>query len=385
MVDDVDVAGGQRVPTPSPRLLLTVGALALLALLGLVASLHHWVAFDDGLWRRVLFLRSCSTDLAIERSVDVATGALAVLLVVVLVLHVRAAGGRMVVPWLGTWALGLLVSKMLKHLLTRERPSALPGVAVGYSFPSAHVMNGLLAMLAIMVFAQQFRHRGRWRLLAAVLTATLALGRLLLGRHWGTDVLGGAVSALVLVGFVVPAMLRRPVATVAVLGTIAVSALVADSRLGEGSIQLPTPLVSRRSALVDIDVGPELRPTLRGGWVEAGREEVVGTYLWLLGDGTVPFDVPGQVPTSSAPIQIAFGGRPQRTARACVMLDVELNGQLLGRFPPFVGWREYRLPVPANLLRSDGNTLTITAAGRDGPARFGVDYVRIAPSASGAE
>jgi membrane-associated phospholipid phosphatase len=384
VTDDVDVAGGQREPTPSPRVLLTVGVFALLALVGLVASLEHWVAFDDAVWRRVLFLRSCSTDVVVERSIELATRALAVLLVVVVVLHVRTAGGRSVVPWLGTWALGLLVGKMLKHVLTRERPSALPDLAVGYSFPSAHVMNGLLAMLAVMVLVHRFPRRGRWRVLAALFTATLALGRLLLGRHWATDVLGGAASALALAGFVVPAMLRRPAATATVLSTLMVAALVADRRLGEGSIHLPTPLVSRRSALVEIDVGPEQRPNLHGGWVEAGRESVVGTYLWLLGDGTIPFDVGGDVLTSPMPLQVAFAGRPQRSARVCLTLDVELNGRQLGRFFPFVGWREYRLPIPANLLRPGGNTLKIAAAGRDGAARFGVDYVRIA-AASGPE
>ncbi|MCP6335756.1 hypothetical protein NL449_27435, partial [Klebsiella pneumoniae] len=85
------------------------------------------------------------------------------------------------------------------------------------------------------------------------------------------------------------------------------------------------------------------------------------------------------------PLRLAFGGRPQRSDRSCVGLEVALNGQTIGRFLPFVGWREYRLAVPPRLLRAGRNELTIMAAGRDGPARFGIRYVRVAREASAAE
>lgn len=369
------------------RWLRIVGTAAVLALIALVASLDRWVAVDDAVWRGVLTLRGCGTDLTVERTVELATRALAAVLVVAVVLNVRVAGAAAlgaVWPWIGTWFLGLLVSKMLKHLLTRDRPSALPDLAVGYSFPSAHVMNGILAMTAVLMLTYGFRHRWRWYAVATSLTAVVAGGRVLLGRHWATDVLGGAFSALVLVGFVVPALVRRPVLAPTVLAVVAAAALVVDRRLGDGGVQLPSPLVGRRAALVDVHVEPGLRPVLLGSWKEAGRERVVGSYLWLLGDGTVPLDVPADA-TTGRPLRLAFGGRPQRSDRSCVGLEVALNGQTIGRFLPFVGWREYRLAVPPRLLRAGRNELTIMAAGRDGPARFGIRYVRVAREASAAE
>ncbi len=367
---------------------MIAGTAAVLALMALVVSLERWVAVDDAIWRSVLTLRGCTTDVVVERTVAFATRALAVVLVVAVVLNVRAAGAAAlgaVWPWVGTWLLGLLASKMLKHLLTRDRPSALPDLAAGYSFPSAHVMNGILAMAAVMALAYGFRHRWRWYAFVAALTAMLAAGRVFLGRHWATDVVGGALSALVLVGFVVPALVSRPVLAPTVLGVMAAAALVADRHLGESGVQLPSPLVGRRAALVDVHVDPEMRPVLRGNWKEAGRERAVGSYLWLLGDGTVPLDVPAAVVAGASPLQLAFGGRPQRGDRSCVGLAVALNGQPVGRFLPFVGWREYRLAIPPSLLRAGRNELTIAAAGREGPARFGVRYVRIAPVASVAE
>jgi hypothetical protein len=59
-------------------------------------------------------------------------------------------------------------------------------------------------------------------------------------------------------------------------------------------------------------------------------------------------------------------------------VDVDLNGRSLARFVPFSGWREYRLPIPAGLLRVGRNEVAISAATRAGPTRVAVTYVRIA-------
>jgi hypothetical protein len=285
-------------------------------------------------------------------------------------------------PWAGTWLLGLATSKTLKHLLTRERPSSLPDVAVGYSFPSAHVMNGLLAMCAVMALAHGFRHRRRWYLSAGVLTATLAIGRILLAHHWASDVLGGVASALALVGFAAPALARRPVLAPTLLATLLAVVFVLDRSVGKGGWHLPTPLVGRRTALVDIDVGPETGPALRGAWTAAGPEPPFDSFQWLDGEGSVAFDVADDAVGSATTLRVAFAGRPQKRPRSCATLDVVLNGQRLARFVPFVGWREYRLPLPRALVHVGRNELAISAADETGPARFGLTYVRLAPSAA---
>ena len=153
-----------------------VGTAALLAVIALVVSLDHWVAFDAIIWRAVLLVRGCRTDGVVEQHAARHARARRPL-------RLRRRAARASVrppvgmrPWVGTWLLGLLTSKTLKHLLTRERPSMLPDLAVGYSFPSAHVLNGVLAMIAVMALARGFRHRGRWYVLAGALTSTLASG-----------------------------------------------------------------------------------------------------------------------------------------------------------------------------------------------------------------
>ncbi len=364
------------------RQLPAIGAAALAGLVGLVVSLESWVAVDDAAWRAVLFLRGCSTDAMVERSVTLATRALALLLIAAAVLHVRARGVASAWPWIGPWLLGLLTSKALKHLLTRERPSALPDVTVGYSFPSAHVMNGLLAAVAVVALTRGFRHRGRWWLLAGACTATLVVGRVLLGRHWTTDVVGGILSALVLVGFAVPAFASRPVVAPVMLTAALAAAFALDRSPWVRGVRLPTPLVGRGAALVDVELGSATSTDLRGSWTGAAAEPPFGPFQWLDGEGTLAFDVPATL-DPGVPLTLAIGGRPKKRPGSCPLLGVAVNGQPLASFVPFVGWREYRLPLPPALVRAGRNELDLRTG--HGTARFGLTYVRLSVGRSTAD
>lgn len=359
-----------------------IAAVAAIALGTLVATIDRWVPVDDAIWRWVLLARGCGTDVLVERAVDVATHGLAVLLAIVCVLHLRSGGAGTAWPWLATWLLGLLASKTLKHVFTRDRPSTLPDLTVGYSFPSAHVMNGVLAALAVVALAWCFRCRVRWWLLAAAAVVTLVLGRVLLARHWGTDVLGGVLAALVLAGVGVPAIARRPIAAPLVLGGLVATALAFDARLGDAGLRLPSPLVARRAALVDVDVGPEMTTARSGGWREPGLERPFGSYLWLEGDASLVLPGVGVDLGAKTPAMLVFAARPEKRRGSCLRVDVALNGRRIATVIPFVGWREYRLPIPPGVLRPGDNELAFSARRSEVPARFGVTYARIARSAS---
>jgi membrane-associated phospholipid phosphatase len=353
-----------------------VGVAALVGLAALVLSLEHWRDIDDAVWRAVLEMRGCATDAAVDRVTDLATHGLTGLLVVAVVRSVRASGLRTVWPWVGTSLLGLLASKTLKQLLTRERPSAIPDVALGFSFPSAHVMNSLVAMLAVMALSAGFRRAVWWRTVAASLTAIVTVGRVVLGRHWVSDVLGGSLAAFVLVGFAVPALARRPVIAPLALGAVLAVGFVVDQRLGASAVRLPTPLIAAHAAVLDVDVGASIRPTLSGTWGETVDDPAVGSFVWLDGAGTVPLDVSDALDLA-APLLLAIGGRSERSLAPCLTLELTLNGHPLRRFVPFRGWREYRFPVLPGLLHAGRNELTISATTRDGPVRFAVVYVRL--------
>jgi membrane-associated phospholipid phosphatase len=364
--------------------LTTVGCAAALMLVTLVASLDRLVGFDERVWRAVLLARGCGTDVFVEHALETATKALLALLVVVVVLHVRRHGLASAWPWIMACGLGLLASRTLKHILTRERPSSLPDVALGYSFPSAHVMNSLVALLAVIALTHAVRHRRLWLAVAASLFVTVTAGRILLGRHWALDVVGGLLAALAFVGFVVPLVDRRHVRAPVSLALGLIGLFALDNWIGEGGMRLPAPLVGARLALDEVDIGPDLRAPLAGGWREAAVERPGGSLVWLEGSGTIRIDIAdgesGMSGTGTAPpaLRLALAGRPAKAVTPCTTMSVALNGRTLGRFVPFEGWREYRLPIPPDLVRQGPNELAIESRTDEGPSRFAVASVRLA-------
>ncbi|WP_299230791.1 bifunctional DedA family/phosphatase PAP2 family protein [uncultured Halomonas sp.] len=124
-------------------------------------------------------------------------------------------------PW-GVWLLwrrrldalwhvtaGLLGISLLnvvgKALFARPRPDTPAHLADSFSYPSAHtsgavVLFGLAAAFAARELAPAWRHWAYW---AATLAVTLmALSRLMIGVHWFSDLVGGALLGLVVCALV---------------------------------------------------------------------------------------------------------------------------------------------------------------------------------------
>ncbi len=364
-----------------------IGLAALVALVALVAWLPHTVGLDDWVWRQVLLMRGCATDGLVDRLVDHLTRGLIVLMAVVVVLHVRAHGWRSAWPWVSACGIGIVASKTLKHVLTRDRPSSLPDVASGYSFPSAHAMNSIAALLAILALAYGFRRRHLWWAVAMVPTAMVTAGRIVLGRHWFCDVVGGALAAVALVALVVPAIARRPLAVPILLAVVLGAALVVDDRVGDAGLSLSTPMIGVRAALIDVDVGRNDGVALGGAWRERGEEHPGGAHRWLEDEGTVVLQVSDVLATDldrdSGSLRLAFGSRTAKPRPGCMTVTVALNRRVIGRFVPFEGWREYRLPIPPGLLRAGRNDVALAVTAEHGPARLALSYLRL--GRSGAE
>lgn len=87
------------------------------------------------------------------------------------------------------------LSNMLKLIVGRARPDVLHLVAAqGYSFPSGHTTaaSATWSAVALVIGRQQPRKvQGLLAGLAALVAASVAVSRALLGVHWVTDVLGG--------------------------------------------------------------------------------------------------------------------------------------------------------------------------------------------------
>ncbi|PVG82555.1 PA-phosphatase [Nocardioides gansuensis] len=108
--------------------------------------------------------------------------------------HPRAAA-YVVLTMLSTW----LVTQGLKRLLGRARPEWQDSVGLldTKAFPSGHASTGaalctVLAVVALMLVRRGGLRRGVYAGLA-VLLVVICLDRVLLGRHWPSDVLGGVL------------------------------------------------------------------------------------------------------------------------------------------------------------------------------------------------
>ncbi len=99
----------------------------------------------------------------------------------------------------GLSTVSLLLNLLLKIQVSRPRPTAnlvtIVQAAVGYSFPSGHVMAyiaywGLLFAFGVILF--QGRHWWRTALLIISASFVVLIGpsRIYLGDHWASDVLG---------------------------------------------------------------------------------------------------------------------------------------------------------------------------------------------------
>ncbi len=112
----------------------------------------------------------------------------------------------------GLSTVNLLLNLLLKVQVARPRPTGhlvhIIQTAIGYSFPSGHVMAyiaywGLLFCFGVILF--QGRHWWRTALLVTSAAFVVLIGpsRIYLGDHWASDVLGSYLIGGVLLGLAV--------------------------------------------------------------------------------------------------------------------------------------------------------------------------------------
>jgi membrane-associated phospholipid phosphatase len=134
-------------------------------------------------------------------------------LVVLTVIFCWLEGARLeAVLVAGLSTVSLLLNLLLKILVSRPRPTAnlvhVIQTAIGYSFPSGHVMAyiaywGLLFSFGVILF--QGRHWWRTALLTTSAAFVVLIGpsRVYLGDHWASDVLGAYLIGETLLGLAV--------------------------------------------------------------------------------------------------------------------------------------------------------------------------------------
>lgn len=130
-----------------------------------------------------------------------------VLVIVLLVARKPWSAVALVLAVTVTWG----VTRVLKSVVARDRPEDILVESDFGSFPSGHASNA--AALAT-VFFLVFRSLAV-RVVAVLYVVAMMWSRLLLGAHWATDVLGGALAgagvALLVVALLSPLLRREPV------------------------------------------------------------------------------------------------------------------------------------------------------------------------------
>jgi undecaprenyl-diphosphatase len=328
-----------------------LGVTALLAFAAMVAGSARLIPLDASVWYVVLHERGCATDRVVERMVVAAGIAMTALFVAALVLHVGRSRWRAGWPPLALIGIGLLASKVLKNVIVRERPSMLPGVALGHSFPSGHVMNTAVVALIVVLLVRESRRLPWWTAAAATCVIATAAGRVLLSHHWLSDTLGAILAATAVVGLAWTQVHRRPLLAPATVVAVLAAMLLVVTHARDLAIGMPSPLVGRSA------------------------ERASEPRIWTEGDVTVPIEL--ATPGDGA-AYVVFAGRPDIDVRCCVSMRVTVNDRPLRPFIAFVGWREYRLRLPRGTLRAGHNQVTLAV--RDGhgdPWRFALAYVDV--------
>ncbi|WP_110600224.1 bifunctional DedA family/phosphatase PAP2 family protein [Salinicola lusitanus] len=101
----------------------------------------------------------------------------------------------------GALILVATVNTVFKSLAGRARPDTPDYLTGSMSYPSAHtstivVVVGLTAAFAAQVMPQRYRGYAYW--LGIVACVPMALSRLVIGVHWASDLIGGALLGLII-------------------------------------------------------------------------------------------------------------------------------------------------------------------------------------------
>ncbi len=218
--------GGAGERTLRQRMFAFVAAVLLLGgrwsrvyAVGMVVALAATIGFGllarqvtAGAWQELNLrvhdtLRAGATpawDRAVGVLTDVGGTAFVVVLSVVLIVALAARKRYLDAATLLAVQLGLLLLHLvLKSAFAFPRPDPTPGIdtPTSYSFPSGHSLHsvGLYGTLAALLVAHGPRVPWRWAGAVALVSvaAFVCWSRVYLGVHWLTDVIGGALAAVV--------------------------------------------------------------------------------------------------------------------------------------------------------------------------------------------
>lgn len=323
------------------------------------------IPFDEAFARWLDRQRSCGLDYAVFVIKDRPLLLLATLGVLMLVVLCRQGRWQEARHALAAVVSGGFLCELLKTAMERPRPSVLPEVVVGNSFPSGHVTTaalvaGTLAFLWLQGEGSQWRKTTSIGVLSLLVSLTIGQ-RLYLGVHWLTDIMG----SLLIVGAWLSWTLPRPhlfALTRQLVGVVGLLLAVYFCVYWFPPLRfvLPSALAVSQDPVSVASFGKnKASEHFHGAWGD-DAEEPAGPITWLTrGEASVEVFLPE--PRASL-LKLAMRPLLESKAFACFPLEIAVNQQHLGSLLLYRGWREYTLLLEAQWIKAGVNTITFRVA-----------------------
>jgi membrane-associated phospholipid phosphatase len=322
--------------------------------------LPSFIPLDVAFSRWLDTQRSCGLDYAVFGVKDRPLLLLETIGVLTLVMLYRQGQWQEARHSLLVVAIGGFLCELLKTGLERPRPSVLPEVVAGNSFPSGHVTTALLVAgaLGFLLFQGE---SSKWKKATGVgvlsVLVSLTVGqRLYLGVHWLTDIVGsllvvGAWLCLTLPRPHLFALTRQSVGWFGFLLTIYFCVYWFPAL----RFALPSALTVSGEPVFVMSFGKnKTSEQFQGAWGD-DAEEPAGPITWLTrGEASVDVFLPEQ---RAYILKIAMRPLLQSKAFACFPLEIAVNHQRLSPLFLYRGWREYSLPLDAQWIKLGVNTI----------------------------
>jgi membrane-associated phospholipid phosphatase len=325
-----------------------VGLIAFAGALASVAAMPWLLGLDDAVYRWLQFHRTCATPVAADDAQLAVVAMLAVLVAFAALTRGRDRPSD-VARGIACVATGAALGEVLKTMIERLRPRALPVTTGANSFPSGHIMNTtLIAVAAWLLVRRSGAPRWAQRLATVLALASVCLqitARVSRGSHWVTDVPGSVLLGVAwTLGAEARARLAVPTRALAALAVAALFAL---------TYHVPATRLRLPSALDD----PALRAT-----APAGENDPA-----LQPDGTLSAE--RQLIVAGAPGATAFKVALQtRCAEhprdCCASVTARVNEWTASPVAISSAWHELHLVPPPGVLRDGANVVALTVDDR---------------------
>ncbi len=374
---------GRRERAGGLRTGMLPALLCLFLFVALLLFLPWFSALDGAVAGAFLATRTCMLQEFLEETSHLGYGLSALFLLAIALWCVPRPKnrllGRDLRTVLATMGIGALLVQFLKTLIVRERPSMIPGMAIGHSMPSGDITNGTIA-LALALWLARRHLGGLGRKLAAAASVPLLLVLVFLRlaplRHWFTDAAASVLLALACVSFARGALAGRgwwrPLSLGAALGL----ALLLVTYTPSLRIRLTSPLTLPGKPAAVWQAAAGQRNQLEGRWAGAMLPGRLPSFALEEGEGALSFTV-----ARDGPYLLQFGMLPVLDGSDfdCAELEVTVNRRRATSFVASGGWRQYQIELPRGLIRAGANRIGFRLLPHRGATQLRLSYLLIYP------